>query len=145
MFHIWWPATAFIAIFIMFTILIILMYGDRMCGRMQENRTPIYREPHRPSTSSSSAHLRRGEEEEGEELQYRESPPPQQRHPHQHQLQHQQQQQHLHQQQLHQQQLHHQYDYPPEHIEQYEEREVGGLEMQQQYYPRKTFSREAEV
>lgn len=129
MFHIWWPATAAFAVIVMMTILIILMYGDKICRRVQSQTKTLQARVARgpPSPRASTSRLQMEQEEESHQL------PPTARHYQQ------------------PQQTRHYYDDPPE-IEQYEEREVvgvggavGGFELQQQYNPKKTFSREAEV
>lgn len=119
MFHIWWPATAVLTFLVMLVILIILMYGDRICVRVK-NRTEtiMTRMPTRQHQQQHPQQLQQQYREPPSSHMRPPRPPPQQRQ--------------------------HQYDYPPEELEQYEEREVGGVEMQPQYH-KKTFSREVEV
>jgi len=132
MFHVWWPATAVLTFLIMLVIMIILMYGDKICKRVQS----------RPVTMVMKAPRNHGPSRE--EI-YTGHPPPQ----HQHHQQHQQQPQvHYQYERPLEQQQHH--EYPREHQQQYQEREVGGVEMhyqqhEQPQYPKKTFSREVEV
>ena len=68
MFHIWWPATAILAFLMIFTVMMILMYGDKICHRVRYQTEAMITRMPRNSGGSGRPNAAREE-------QYRQPPP----------------------------------------------------------------------